>query len=98
MDDRDNLWAVLLTITRRKVARLLEHKGTQKRGAGKVMLISPGDSLEGFKNREPDVSEQPWIYLLALLILIAEQAMAVHLSFHLKGSDAHAPAPARAAA
>jgi hypothetical protein len=65
---------------------------------GKLLLIRPGDGFDSFKAREPDVSERPWIYLLALLILIAEQAMAVHLSFHLKGSDAHAPAPAKAAA
>jgi hypothetical protein len=67
---------------------------------GTVVLRAPGDSYDVFKNRQPDASESPWLYLLFLLILIAEQAMAVHLSFHLKGSEA-APAagtPAQPAA
>jgi hypothetical protein len=60
--------------------------------AGKVRLLSPGDSFEAFRNREPDVSESPWLYLLFLIILVAEQAMAVHLSFHLKGGEGAHPA------
>src|SRR5437016_2070667 len=32
LDDRDNLWAILLTITRRKAARLLEKQRSAKRG------------------------------------------------------------------
>jgi hypothetical protein len=69
---------------------------------GTVVLRAPGDSFDAYKNRQPDASESPWLYLLFLLILIAEQAMAVHLSFHLKGSEAAPaagapPAPAAAA-
>jgi hypothetical protein len=69
--------------------------------SGTVVLRAPGDSFDAYKNRQPDASESPWLYLLFLLLLIAEQAMAVHLSFHLKGAEgapAAAPAPPAAAA
>jgi len=55
--------------------------------AGKVSLWSPGDNYDSLKNRIPDASESPWLYLIFLIILIAEQALAVHLSFHMRGSD-----------
>jgi hypothetical protein len=38
-------------------------------------------------NRQHDLSEWPWFYLIFLAILVAEQALAVHLSFHLKGNQ-----------
>jgi hypothetical protein len=60
--------------------------------SGKVTLRSAGDSFERFRNRQPDASESPWLYLVLLLVLVAEQAMAVHLSFHLKGAEAAPPA------
>jgi hypothetical protein len=62
--------------------------------AGKITLRSTGDSFERFRNRQPDASESPWLYLFFILVLVAEQAMAVHLSFHLKGNEAIAPAAA----
>jgi hypothetical protein len=68
--------------------------------AGRITLRSPGDSFERFRNRQPDASESPWLYLFFLLVLVAEQAMAVHLSFHLKGTEAAptaAPGPVRQA-
>lgn len=43
-------------------------------------------------NRQSDLSESPWFFLFFLGILVAEQALAVHLSFHLKGSEAELPA------
>jgi hypothetical protein len=63
--------------------------------SGKMFFGSVGDSLEPFKSRDPDASESPWLYLLFLIVLIAEQALAVHLSFHLKSNEAGAHAPAR---
>jgi hypothetical protein len=71
--------------------------GSEDARKGKIVFASPGDSYEGFKSRDPDASENPWLYLLFLVILIVEQALAVHLSFHLKGSESTAPqaAPAR---
>jgi hypothetical protein len=38
-------------------------------------------------NRQNDLSEWPWFYLVFLVILVIEQALAVHLSFHLKGVE-----------
>jgi hypothetical protein len=43
---------------------------------------------------QADLSEMPWLYLLLLLILLAEQALAVHLSFHLKSGEVAQPAAA----
>jgi hypothetical protein len=65
--------------------------------SGRISLRSPGDSFERFRNRQPDASESPWLYLFFLGILVAEQAMAVHLSFHLKGNEAAPPAAVLAA-
>ena len=42
--------------------------------------------------RPRDLSESPWLYLVILLVLIAEQAMAVRLSFHTRPAEAAAPA------
>ena len=69
--------------------------------AGTILLRSPGDTYEAYKNKMPDASESPWLYLFFLVILVVEQALAVHLSFHLKGNEAlpgttTAPQPAAA--
>jgi hypothetical protein len=62
--------------------------------SGRITLRSPSDSFERFRNRQPDASESPWLYLFFLGVLVCEQAMAVHLSFHLKGNEAAPPAAA----
>ena len=41
--------------------------------------------------KQNDLSESAWFYLLFLVILVVEQALAVHLSFHLKGNEAQLP-------
>jgi hypothetical protein len=51
-------------------------------------------TLAGLVDPHRDLSESAWFYLLFLAVLVAEQALAVHLSFHLKGSEAPA-APAQ---
>src|SRR5262249_11917017 len=43
---------------------------------------SPGGATQG-NDRPWDFSESPWFFLIFLAILVAEQALAVHLSFHL---------------
>jgi hypothetical protein len=48
------------------------------------------------KEQKKDLSENPWFYLVFLLVLVIEQALAVHLSFHLKGNEAQLPAAAGA--
>jgi hypothetical protein len=74
---------------RDKLERPRAGKGSR---AGTVSIRAPGDSYDNFKMRQPDASESPWLYLLFLLILVAEQALAVHLSFHLRGNEAAPPA------
>ena len=73
----------------RRVARdKLERPRARDSRAGTILLRAPGDSYEEYKNKMPDASESPWLYLLFLVILVVEQALAVHLSFHLKGNEA----------
>ncbi|MFO0878924.1 MAG: BatA domain-containing protein [Gemmataceae bacterium] len=64
---------------------------------GKLVLRVPGESYETFKERQPDASESSLLYLFFLIILIAEQAMAVHLSYHTRAAEAGGTAPGRAA-
>jgi hypothetical protein len=46
-------------------------------------VFAPGGGLSREISARPgDWSESPWIYLVFLLVLLAEQAMAVRLSFH----------------
>jgi DNA-directed RNA polymerase specialized sigma24 family protein len=40
LEDRDDLWQVLLLLTRQKAVNLLKHETTQKRGGGKVRHFS----------------------------------------------------------
>lgn len=51
-------------------------------------------SFADLVGRPSDLSEAPWVYLALLVLLVAEQALAVHLSFHLKDNVAQAPAAA----
>lgn len=64
--------------------------GDAKRG--KLALLTPTESFDQFQEKTPDASESPWIYLFFILILVVEQAMAVHLSYHLKGNENAPPA------
>jgi hypothetical protein len=54
-----------------------------------ALLHSPGSGLADLlKEKKSDLSESPWLYLLILLVLVAEQAMAVRLSYHLSAAEA----------
>jgi hypothetical protein len=57
--------------------------------SGNVALHSPDDpAFESLlKNKKSDFSEAPWLYLIILIVLIAEQAMAVRLSFHTRSQE-----------
>jgi hypothetical protein len=48
-------------------------------------------SLAGLVDPRRDMSESAWFYLLFLIVLVAEQALAVHLSFHHKAGELAAP-------
>ncbi len=62
--------------------------GTGLAAGGKVVLRSPGDSFEDFKDPPPDLSNMIVLFILIALVFAAEQALAVHLSFHLKENEA----------
>jgi DNA-directed RNA polymerase specialized sigma24 family protein len=53
LEDRDDLWRVLVTITRRKAADQLERQGRQKRGGGRVARADDGDFLDLVAGPEP---------------------------------------------
>ena len=50
------------------------------------------------KQKRDDFSTRRWLYLLILLVLVAEAAMAVRLSFHTRADDLATQAPSAAAA
>jgi hypothetical protein len=58
-------------------------------------LHTPSDQDDAYKNsllkKKRDLSEKPWLYLIILLVLIFEQAMAVRLSFHLRPTEVGGP-------
>jgi hypothetical protein len=54
---------------------------------GAVVFEGPGVPADSLVSRRSDLSESPWLFLLFIAILVAEQALAVHLSFHLKGDE-----------
>jgi hypothetical protein len=54
---------------------------------GMVAILTGGLSGPDQSSRRSDLSESPWFFLFFLGILVAEQALAVHLSFHLKGDQ-----------
>lgn len=51
LNDREDLWQVLVMITARKAVNQLKHEFRQKRGAGKVKQLdgSPDDSNAGYR-------------------------------------------------
>ena len=49
---------------------------------------------EALSEKKADFSVTPWIYLLFIVVLVVEQMLAVHLSFHIRGgisSEAQLP-------
>ena len=53
----------------------------------RVFFLSGGTPTDSLVARHSDFSENPLLYLIFLAILVTEQALAVHLSFHLKGGE-----------
>jgi aerotolerance regulator-like protein len=51
-------------------------------------VLSGPDSREtNLVSKLNDFSASPWLFLIMLLVLVAEQALAVHLSFHMKNAE-----------
>jgi RNA polymerase sigma factor (sigma-70 family) len=72
LDDRNNLWAVLVTITDRKAMALLERERAQKRGGGEVRGDSVAEGMAASADPAPtpefavEVAEQCERLLAAL--------------------------------
>ena len=62
----------------------------------KAPLHTATDPDDAYKTsllkKKRDLSENPWIYFVILMVLIFEQAMAVRLSFHTRPTEAVSPA------
>ena len=58
---------------------------------GKLHIDNFDDISAGRLARQDDWSQGGFLYLIILGVLVAEQALAVHLSFHLKGNEAQLP-------
>lgn len=91
------------TATEGKLQRISTEE-LNKIASGENVRITSGDvgGDSSIINKETDLSESPLFFLIFLLILISEQALAVHLSFHMRGQEGQAgqpmaPMPARAA-
>jgi hypothetical protein len=58
-------------------------------------VVSPADTdwLAELRNKRSDLSESVWLFILLLAILMAEQWLAVRLSFHASANEAAAIAP-----
>jgi len=71
----------------------LERVGSDKleqefaKSEGAIIIVGPGMPEGTLVSKLNDFSESPWLFLLMLLVLVAEQALAVHLSFHLKKTE-----------
>ena len=59
LEDRDDLWQVLLVITARKVADVHQAEGRQKRGGGQIVqsLAGAGSTEIAIASAEPDPAE-----------------------------------------
>lgn len=61
------------------------------RDLGKITLYNAKSGFKELRQRQHDASESPWLFLAFLVILVLEQALAMHLSFHLRGNEAQLP-------
>jgi hypothetical protein len=66
-------------------------KGARK---DSITLHGPYGWAKKQEKSQSDFSQTAWFYLIFLVILVAEQALAVHLSFHLQEGDTHLPVQA----
>ena len=61
----------------------------------KAPLHTASDADDEYKKvlqaKRKDLSENPWLYFVMLLVLIFEQAMAVRLSFHTRAAEVSGP-------
>jgi aerotolerance regulator-like protein len=93
--------ATIFNIDTAREGPLQRAKGTDLDDQAKGAEIHSSDDtgwLDTLKQKQTDLSSGRWIYLLILLVLVCEQAMAVRLSHHQRPEDLEAFAPSAAAA
>jgi hypothetical protein len=77
-----------------KLRRIAEEEFQQAVGSSELHLEPPPQGVvPELVQRQNDLSESAWFFLLFLAVLVTEQALAVHLSFHLRG-EGQLPLPA----
>jgi hypothetical protein len=77
----------------KRAAKDMLERGSAGQGVLPVALITPDMRLADLlAPKREDMSEAPWLYLVILVVLVIEQALAVHLSFHIRGNEAQLPA------
>ena len=93
--------ATVFNIDTAREGPLQRAKGTDLDDQAKGAEVHSTDDtgwLDTLKQKQTDLSSGRWIYLVILLVLICEQAMAVRLSHHQRPEDLEAFAPSAAAA
>lgn len=66
----------------------LEQEMLKAKELGGDIIVIGADARDGtLVAKNSDFSESPWLFLIMLLVLVAEQALAVHLSFHMKNAE-----------
>jgi hypothetical protein len=61
---------------------------------GNLSVSSVERTSDELTNRQRGLSESPWLFLIFIVVLVFEQALAMHLSFHLRSSEVQLPAQA----
>jgi hypothetical protein len=72
----------------------LERLGGAAPGNVNITAGAEERSADELTNRQRGLSESPWLFLIFIVVLVCEQALAVHLSFHLRRSEVQLPAQA----
>jgi hypothetical protein len=75
-----------------KLKRLSQDDFEKSLGIEGLQIEPPPQGVpQELVNRQSDLSESAWFFLVFLAVLVAEQALAVHLSFHLRGAEGELP-------
>ncbi len=70
----------------------VERKKNDDPQAASFVVLDRNSPFEELNRKVHNHSESPWLYLGLLMLLLAEQAMAVHCSYHTRGTDLPASA------
>jgi hypothetical protein len=77
---------------RRTATEVIEKKRAETDEGPGFYLVDKNAKFTELAKKQANFSESPWFYLAMLLLLIAEQAMAVHCGHHTRATDVPASA------